>query len=427
MSSPAAGAPRPRILVHGLGPTEIEAVETLAGSIVVVDDLQGVHPEEHDVIILTGAGFSDLSGVYPRRLVFARKPDPRQRGVIGGSSGLFGSNPQAVTRVQTQQNPARDFTVPDSVKAMGLESLVRRSCQPSSGEAYVGFRTPVHPERETVALLEEQLRHGLTLAAIFASRQESYFSESVIWLPDQARGQIREWLKVAIALWREDEPDRFPLGADWHTGDTWASLPEMNARRDLVAFEVEETRRLEEANIQRAALTEQLEQHQSQGSVWRSLLTETGDALVEAVRDAFGVLGFDVVDADSLPEHRGKNLRVTDGDWTALVEVKGYAKSAKSGDLLQLTSTVGAYAATTGRAPDALWYVPNIERDLPPEQRSTALDSREDDLQDFADAHNGSLIDTRELFSLRQKVALGQLSQVEARDALKVAAARFRA
>jgi len=430
MSSDPAGAARPRVLVQGLTPSEIETVKDLAGSVRVTSDFTDVHPEEHDVLIHTDADFSDLSGSYPRRLVFAPKPDLDLRGISRSSSSIGYSESRTFTRAQTRQTPARDFDVPDSVKGMGLESLVRASCQPAPEQMYVGVSVPVYPERETLILLQERLKYGLTLAAIFRSQESFYSTDFVVWLPDQARSHLKDWFKHSLSLWREEEPDRFPTAADWHEHDSWASPPELSSRRALAEFEAEEARRVELSAMQRQVLTDQLAADQIEGAAWRSLLTSNGNDLVDQVRSALASFGFGVVDSDALPENKGKkreDLRVVDGDWTALVEVKGYAGSARSNDLLQVTSTVAAYAVATGRLPDALWYIPNVERGLPPSQRSSPLAGREDDLHEFSESHHGCLIDTRELFALRQSVATGAVTQETARELLKQATGRFKA
>lgn len=116
---------------------------------------------------------------------------------------------------------------------------------------------------------------------------------------------------------------------------------------------------------------------------------------------------------------------MTDGNWTALVEVKGYVGAAKSNDLNQVTRAAVAFAMTERRAPDALWYVPNPERNTDPGQRAVALAGREDDLTAFAENHDGCLIDTRELFRLRQDMATGQMSAEDARAVLKSARGRL--
>lgn len=128
------GAPRPRILVHGLNDADVEVIRTVAGSVVVTGSMNDMHAEEHDVLVLAESGFSALSGVYPRRLVFAPKPQRNSADTVRTSSGVFGgSSTPSITRAQTPTRLARDFDVSDYVQGLGLETLVRSSCVPPQG------------------------------------------------------------------------------------------------------------------------------------------------------------------------------------------------------------------------------------------------------------------------------------------------------
>ena len=428
MRNDIVGAPRPRILVHGMTDEEVQIIKTVAGSVVVTQNMNDMHAEEHDVLVLAESGFSDLAGVYPRRLVFAPKPQPDSAGVVRTSSGLRGgSSTPSITRAQTQTRPARDFDVTESVEGLGLEALVRSSCVPPSGEPYVGMLTPVYPERDTTPLLAERLNHGLTLAAFFG-KEGTYSFESVVWLPDQARSHLLEWLKVALSIWHEQDPDRVPSSDVWGHDIGWASPAELTTRQELDRFDVAEDARIREVRADRQRLVDAVVASETAGTKWRALLTETGDNLVNEVRVMLEELGFTVVDSDSLPEHKGlkrEDLRVMHAGWTALVEVKGYTKTAKSRDLLQTGSVVASYAATEGRPPNALWYVPNTERLTAPGQRVQVLRGRDEDVETFRESFNGCVVDTRELFALRQQVALGSMQKDQARQALKDAAGRF--
>lgn len=147
-----------------------------------------------------------------------------------------------------------------------------------------------------------------------------------------------------------------------------------------------------------------------------------------AVVAALENLGFSVVDADELPEHKGKkreDLRIGDGDWVALAEVKGMAGAARSNALIQVTNAAAHFASTQGHRPSALWYVVNAYLNDDPAQRPTVLAGRDDDIAMFGDAHHGLVIDTRELFALRQAVMLGTLSPAQARAQLKESTGLF--
>lgn len=426
--SPLTGAPRPRVLVNGLTEEEIDVVHSLAGSVVVVRRLSDAHAEEHDVLILTNAQFYHMKGTYPRRLAFGPRAGS-DAPVSSAAFGMSGGSPRAYTHMRTQDRPARDFDLTDDTAKLGLSGLVSRSIRPDARQEYTGFKEPVFPEHTSRPLLKEALGSPLTLASILELRAAGGgLTDSVIWLPDIARTAFREWVSFALAYWRKEAPDRFPVSAEWMKEDRWLSPPENVAREEIAEFERIEAVRLQAIEQERQTLTATLDRAEVDGARWRAILTETGDALVAAVGAAFEYLGFSVQDADALPEHKGakrEDLRVSEGDWTALVEVKGYQGAAKSNDLSQVTRAAAIYAAKEGKLPEALWYVPNPQRDVAPGARNLALAGREDDLIAFADDHNGCLIDTRDLFALRQRVANGTTSPEDARQELKSASGRY--
>lgn len=435
MSEPFKGAPRPRVLVFGLTEVEIETIRPLAGSLVVAENPYDFHSEEHDVLIVTDANFSDHSHFIKRRLVFASKPEvAKPTGRVSSSFG--GSSSAQSTAARTQFRPARDFEITEFSREHQLETLVRRSCFPQAGFTYSGFTTPVYPERKTSVLAQELLAHPLALAALLETDSSLPAddsspwqpNDSALWLPDMARTALKDWLLFMLARWRQADPEMFPETAQWKRSDKWAAPEEIEARMKLADFVAEEAKRRERASEMRERLTSALETAESEGESWRSLLSDSGAELVAAVKETLELFEFTVVDSDALPQHKGKkreDLRVSDGPWVALVEVKGYSRAAKSNDLQQLTSASVAFAATEGSVPDALWYLVNVHRDIDPAQREAALPDRNDDLAAFAAGHDGCLIDTRELFRLRQCVAIGQITPAEARKELRGAAARY--
>lgn len=430
MSETAPGAPRPRVLVFNLTEEEIEVVRPMAGSLRVTADINEVHSEEHDVLILVGAQFHNYRRGFPRRIVFAPKPDPMSaKPQVATTSGFWGAaSPGEVTVARTQFKPARDFDITDFARREGIESLTRRSCLPDVNATYRGVYLPVTPERVSHSLIQERLERPLTLASVFETQPSDVERDSAIWLPDGAREYLKEWILFAFGYWRRTDPDDFPTTADWHRHSGWASPPEIEARRALSEFEAAEAERQRIADHQRQQLVEELEGAERHGKSWRGLLSQTGDELVASVKAALELLGFTVISSDELPEHKGKkreDLRVSDGDWTALVEVKGYGGAAKSNDLLQFPGAIATYAAAAGRSPDALWYVVNVYREDDPAQREDPLSGRKEDLVSFGEQH-GCVIDTRELFALRQRVAATSTSAREARDQLKRSIGRYR-
>lgn len=203
---------------------------------------------------------------------------------------------------------------------------------------------------------------------------------------------------------------------------------QLASRRALAEFDQAETARRAIADSRRLELARSGDDARQHGDEARILLEGSGTLLVHAVSDALEDLGFAVIDGDELPEHKGakrEDLRVNDGEWTCLVEVKGYASAAKSSDIIQATSVVPSYVRTQGKAPDAIWYVVNAYKDTDPDERPRALEAREDDVSAFGDSHHGCVIDTRDLFRLWQSVRLDQVSKEQARALLQSAKGRF--
>lgn len=423
MSEVQGVAAVPRVLSMGLTADETEVVRLLAGSVRVISSLGEVHLEEHDVLI-AAEGAVDRSWEFPRRLVFSKKPEPpAQRTSVGFSGSAFRQTEYS------QYKPARNFIIGDFVQENGLRALVERTCVPApSTRAYRGFYAPNGSEG-LHSFVMEHLDNPLTLAALIESGDDAESRRSTFWLPQSARSALGEWVRFAFAWWRRHDPERFPVGAAWRQADLWASMAELQARHALQEADLEEQRRRAEADRARDLLLQAVAAAEDSGTRWRTLLDGTGEDLVAAVADALRMLGFSVVDADALPERTGKkreDLQVRDGNWVALVEVKGYRGAAKSNDLQQVTAAGTQYGLSTGSASNALWYVPNAFREVDPAQRETALANRDEDLAAFGEHHHGCLIDTRDLFTLRQRVALGELEPDVARESLKKATQRYR-
>lgn len=420
-------APRPRVLAVGLTETEVEMLRPIVGSLTTTERLHDVHFEEHDVLIHTNADFSDAAGLLSRRIAFAAPVEGEQSGyVLGRTSGSPGFRPS--TRAQTQFKPAHSLELTEIATQSGLAALVRRSCWPVENATYTGFPGTVHPKRTVYPLLRERLSNPRVLAGILEDEDDGAVTDSVFWLPDIARSALVDWVRAAFDRWRTADSDAFPVTAGWRRADQWSSPDELAARGTLAEFDAEEARRRHEADEKRRELSEKVDAAESTGEAWRALLSDTGDDLVKAVQDALELIGFNVIDSDSLPENKGKkreDLRAQHDGWTTLVEVKGYTGAAKSNDLQQLNGAAAAYAAATGSQADALWYVVNAYRKSDPAQRETPLGSREDDLATFAEYSSGSLIDTRELFALRQLVSTDQMSKDDARALLMSAGSRF--
>jgi hypothetical protein len=230
-------------------------------------------------------------------------------------------------------------------------------------------------------------------------------------------------------VWREKYPELFDGYADWQDEQQWQTVEERAAESDLLAFEERQVHVLAELAVEHEALTAQRELARTQADAHeRLLLTSQSDALVATVITALGEMGFTVTDSDSLAGARGgpkaEDLRVEDGDWIALAEVKGYAKrNAREGDILQLNKAVETYIGKKGGPPDRRWYIINQSFMTPPGRRVVPLASSEW-LEQF-DLMGGLVIDTRDLFRLWVAVKGGEVAAEEARTRLQAATGRF--
>lgn len=85
-------------------------------------------------------------------------------------------------------------------------------------------------------------------------------------------------------------------------------------------------------------------------------------------------------------------------EWNAIVEVRGYARSAgNTADLLRLARFAELYEKETGKPPDKRIYIVNGQLELLPSQRQKPLASAPDDLEIFSDS-DGILIWSIDLF-----------------------------
>lgn len=424
-------APRPWILGVGLTDEEAAVVSPLCGHLVRMEAAQRAKysPEEYDVIIDFGVGFDQHERV-PYRLIFA--DPPTQVGVVLSaiSSGsvlyadLGGSSAPRPTRAFVATVPARRFKITDYARGKHLERLLKESCCPEEGNFYVAFPPPFQPSRVVHVLLEEELDRRCILAAVIESRPGDEFtgpSGDLVWLPAMARPHLKEWLGFAVALWREHAPQRFPMNAGWQADDRWASAEEMQTRNALAQFDREEEGRRSISNARRLTLASHVDEALPTGVEARLLVTADAEILVTAVTSVLIALGFTVINADDLPEHKSakqEDLRVQLGDWIALVEVKGYTKGAKINDLNQITKAAATFALG-GRQADALWYVVNANRMIDPAVREIPLQSDPDSVNSFAIAWNLRVIDTTELFQLHRSVQDGVIALVDAQAQLR--------
>lgn len=227
---------------------------------------------------------------------------------------------------------------------------------------------------------------------------------SIVALPVMPLDPAR-WLRWFLDDLRDGYPNLFPVNEDWRTEDKWTP-PELrqalDAREELKVKREELLAQLEREEVAAQAAVD-AQTRVAEDSHWR-LVTDQGASLEAAVAAAFTILGFnvDLRDQDLAPgQPKLEDLRLTDEEfegWVALVEVKGFEKGASPKGATQLAvRPLTAYIQENGEGPGALYYVVNHETRLAPPERPTALSG--DSAVDLLAAHNGALIDTRDLLT----------------------------
>ncbi|MBL6276746.1 hypothetical protein JMF97_11295 [Micromonospora fiedleri] len=409
--------PKPWVLALGFDESDElgEAVKREAGKVTYLTTERAVVHQvrqiDYDALVVRGQGPSVAS--HLRVLQF-------------GGAGVHG-NEQAEDFAFYTVNPrsglAGRLVGPDSGVPVEAAELVRRS-----------LASFLH-ERVPRALLVRQVSRGRGAGwreddeGITAFvREQGGFPCAGIWTrPDgmpwwwlpQGVPDMTEWVAAAFAQWRREDPARFPSGPDWADEDPWRTAAEVAAQQKLedhIRDEAEVLRDLADRRALLAAAREAARAAADGGE--RRLLTAQGDELVAEVKAALEEIGFEVIDSDRLPSRASEkleDLRVTAAGWVALAEVKGYGgrRTAKTSDLLQLGRAAVRYAAAESHVPDAQWYIVNQQAGANPARRPRPLSSNPGDVEDFARA-GGLVIDTADLFRIREAVRGGAMTREEA-------------
>ncbi|MEO9322089.1 hypothetical protein ABFT23_01280 [Nocardioides sp. C4-1] len=245
------------------------------------------------------------------------------------------------------------------------------------------------------------------------------------WLPLEAPNPER-WVAAALSWWRHTDPKQFePEVTDWLADPQWQTGAERDASSARITLEAaygEATRKFE-ADLSRVA-ADLVAASDSAKDGGRRLLTGQGNELKDEVRAALADLGFGVTDADEEHAKKGdllEDLRVADPDdpgWLALAEVRGYGGGAKVSDLMRIDRFVLRYALAEGKPPSARWYVVNQLLNSDPGTRQAPLTSNPEEVAAFAES-GGMVLDTRDLFRLREAVLRGDVDPGDARARLK--------
>lgn len=259
------------------------------------------------------------------------------------------------------------------------------------------------------------------VATVFSRTSSKYHKSplGLAWFPNDVEDRVG-CVRSVLLHWAGMDPEAFPGVADWESKSEWATRQELEIMTKLDLLREERQRALNEFLAREVQYSSELVRLQEDARLKsRRLLTEQDDELVAAVKEAFEDFGFDVKDMDAaLPASASKkeDLRVSvpHTDWEALVEVKGYERSAgKANDLLQLRRHETFYALECKKQPSKLFYVVNGEFGLPPDHRRRVLQGSDDHIELFAQ-DGGLVVGTVDLFRLHRDLGV-KISKEEAR------------
>lgn len=385
-----------------------------------------------DSIVTIGRPYylNDLPDSREVRVVqIGGSPLGRFRGSTGGSSGISpaSSRPDSYNGLRPVFRPGHELLIPQGLSEERA-NLVKRHIIPLLPR-YPDVRTVLYrpdsaEDVEWQPLLENA--DGQAIAVIYRPHRGA---REVWYFPEEADHALDAILPAAFTEWNAQDPNRFPSSPSWTSDARWMSAEQQQhvlALRNEIDSAREQidhlTSAIREFEVKLDVLSGDVEQ-----SPQRKLLMATGDDLVEAVAYALKAFEFDVVDLDALVSEgvaKTADLLVSEDDWSAIVEVKGYAKGAKSNDLMDVMKHRRAYEHRHGSHAGNMWYVANIFRKQSPESRPEIFAGADDQLDSFADP-DGLVIDTRELFDLLKQIESGAVSPSAARAVLKNSTGRF--
>ncbi|MEV6071852.1 hypothetical protein AB0L82_35385 [Nocardia sp. NPDC052001] len=350
---------------------------------------------------------------------------------VGGSAvGVYEQKVDLRTiyhRPRRYLQPGHELVIPPSLSEARKEFVKRYliPALPSAPAHRLVFDRPVGASEDNwVPLLENA--DGLAVAVLYQPHQGA---REVWYLPEAAIDVLDPALHLAFAEWNSQDPKHFPSSPAWTADVRWMST-EQQKQIEIVRGEIEQAQQqvaLLTANIHSGEMRLDQLTRDAEQSPQRRLLTDNDDSLVEAVMYALTTLGFTVFDLDkqlSPGEPRMGDLSVSDTGWTAIAEVKGYTKGAKSNDLLTVGRHRRVYEKKHGNV-QGMWYIANSFRLDSPDARPKILDGADEHVEDFAQ-DDGAVLDTRDLFDLLKQVETGDSTAESARAALKAVKGRLR-
>ena len=409
---------------------------------------ESIHSEDWEVIVteadviqgneqLFGVGFGVryVEGVQQWLPVQRAMPDEVEVPEVQMKRMVAGS--RTSVSVGPDPTPSHDLRVPPGLDPM-VERLVRTDLVPGfqGGQPWLPLEVPsgfgnvplgFKPQWYLTPLLVAS--NGAVLAARVRRSRVSPSGQATgeVWILPSWVTRHREWLQAAWRVWATDYPSRFPKPPEWGDSAMWYTPEEAAIHDQILRVRSERDEAVVRFDAEEAKLAEAL-----QGAAVlardgaRRLLTADGDSLCQAVAQVLRELGFDVVDMDAQVEQgkRVEDLRVREGNWEAIAEVKGDKRGAALRDLLKIGRFAGLYEGETGHPPSAQWFIANGMRLTDPGLRPLPLAGSTEDIDRFAEG-GGVVISTVDLFQVWRDVMGGRREKEDVRRVMRDARGRF--
>jgi len=207
---------------------------------------------------------------------------------------------------------------------------------------------------------------------------------------------IEELLHVTLP---EMSPSLFP---EIEKGK-WTHFPEYELLH-IIELEARKSEVIAEAEKELSKIEQEIATHRSANGWIHDLITSTGDELVNAVKNALSILGFErVIDVDEIRDAEGKSrredLRVEDEEPTLIIDIKGVGGKSGDEDLMQANKHAMINMRELNKTTIQGLSIINQQRHLPPLQRDNKHPFRQEIL-DFAGETRLGLLTTFDLYRL---------------------------
>lgn len=425
--------PRPRALFIGFDESDLSdlGAGTLFptyGQLSSTRDIHTVRQSEYEVVICLDQ--NDLSSIEFSPCVISLGGETLGRGQVEDVYAWYWAG--------RQFSVATEFILPDKIDA-ALKNLTEQTLLPilrkesrhpildsmysrhisTSHWDYANFWSPLVSDGDNKALIGYGQRSKETLSELW------YLHEGL------DNKQLNKWFAYLLQRWGQKNSDAFPNSKDWKQDPKWQSVSELSVMEQIASADAkfQEAQKKHDEEIETFKQDLETATREAESGI-RALLTTQGDDLKDSVIATLNGLGLTVTDMDTVraAEGQGSNkledLRISpssklSGTFTALSEVRGYIKGAKVSDLIRLSGRFSKQymQENKGKAPEALWYIVNHDLAVSPNDRQPALKEQPSDIKAFSE-EGGLIIDTVELFQLKQLVDKGVLTKDQAIDKL---------